>query len=217
MNVYAEGTAPLAGALLATVTQTIDVPYRPSSDAVNCTDVKQWYDVTTATCVNGLAFTATFDFSSLAVTLPDRVVVAIAYSTQTHGAAPLGVDGPYNSLNVALSSVAPTVGTDVDADAVHWSTTHAANYTDGGAAGVGVLRVDTGWTPYSLMIDITADDGAQLPTLPDDDGSTPTDLPTLADTGSEPSPITGIAGLAALLLGAVLVAAAPRRAGAHRA
>ena len=215
VNVYAEGVSPLSGALLATVTSTITAPYRPSAEPRNCTtDPKQWFDATTSTCVNGVAFTASFDFSALDVTLPDRVIVAIAYNTFTHGAAPLTTGGPYDSLNVALASTAPATGVDVDADAVFWNTTFAANYTDGGAAGTGVLRADTGWTPYSLLVDIVADDGTQLPTLADPGSSG--GLPTLAATGSEPSPFTLPAGLAAVLLGVVLVAIAPRRR-AHRA
>jgi hypothetical protein len=38
-----------------------------------------------------------------------------------------------------------TVGADDNADKVFWNTQSASGYTDNGAAGVGVFRLDTGW------------------------------------------------------------------------
>ena len=64
-------------------------------------------------CYNGIAFNAVFDLSSLNVTLPNDVIVGVAYDTQSYGAAPLGVAGPYNSLNVGIPTTqAGTVGSD---------------------------------------------------------------------------------------------------------
>jgi hypothetical protein len=95
-----------------------------------------------------------FDFTG--VTVPNTVIFGVAYNTQTWGANPIGAAGPYNSLNFGLADVAPTVGTDVNPDDAYWNTMTAANYTDGGAAGVGVFRQDTNWAPYSGMIQVNA-------------------------------------------------------------
>ena len=92
--------------------------------------------------------------SSLNLTLPDDIVVGVAYNTQTYGAFPIGVGGPYFSLNVGAEA-SVTVGTDDNADNVFWSTITAAWYTDGGAGGVGIFREDTNWTPYTAPIRIT--------------------------------------------------------------
>ena len=50
-----------------------------------------------------MATNIAFDFTSQAITLPNTVVYGIVYNTQTFGPNPYGVDGPYDSLNVALS------------------------------------------------------------------------------------------------------------------
>ena len=187
------------------------VPFRPSADPT-CPSATQWRDTASGSCQNGFLFLETFDFSSLVVSLPARVIVTVAFNTQSYGAAPTTVDGHYNSLNVAVVSTTPTVGTDVAPDTMYWK----------GGVPASALAADTGWqTPspqYGLALEIVAGDllsTLPLPTGPTGGGAA-AGLPTLAATGSEPSPVTGIAGLAAVLLGAVLVAVAPRRR-AHRA
>ena len=84
------------------------------------------------------------------------MIFGVAYNTQNYGANPIGTAGPYVSLNYGLADVAPTIGTDVNSNDAYWSTTNAANYTDGGAAGVGTFRQDTNWAPYSGIIQINA-------------------------------------------------------------
>ncbi|MRR32178.1 hypothetical protein EG834_18050, partial [bacterium] len=101
VNIYAAVPgAPLntVGALLATLTETKTIPWRPESDPT-CPDAGYgagfgWRAPDT-NCYNGMAFNLTFDMSSLNVTLPDDIIVGVAYNTQTHGAVPLGVAGPY--------------------------------------------------------------------------------------------------------------------------
>ena len=44
-----------------------------------------------------------------------------------------------------------TVGTDDSADQVFWNTSTASWYADKGAAGVGIFRKDTGWTPNGTV------------------------------------------------------------------
>jgi hypothetical protein len=103
-------------------------------------------------CYNGIAFNAVFDLSALNVTLPNDLIVGVAYNTQSYGAAPMGVGGPYNSLNVGIpTNQAVTVGSDANTDAVFWNTSHAPFYTDGGASGVGTFRQDTNWTPNGTV------------------------------------------------------------------
>ncbi len=144
------------GTLLGTVTQTITIPWRPAGDPT-CPDTG--YGVGFAyksggICYNGIAFNATFDLSSLNVTLPNDVIVGVAYNTQTYGTAPMVLPGPYNSLNVGVEGSA-TVGNDVNIDRVFWNTLTPSNYTDGGPGGT--FREDTNWTPYgTVALKITA-------------------------------------------------------------
>jgi hypothetical protein len=141
--------APLnqKGALIASVTQDIVIPWRPEPNITECGTAWKADD---GQCYNGLAFNATFDMSGLDVILPNDIIVAVAYNTQTWGADPIGEEGPYCSLNVGVVGTA-TVGDDDDTDRVFWNTSTASSYTDGGAAGVGIFREDTNWSPYGTV------------------------------------------------------------------
>jgi hypothetical protein len=112
-------------------------------------------------CYNGFAFTIMFDLRSLALTLPDGLIYGIAYNTNTWGYAPIGLPGPYESLNVGTANaggegIAPYIGTDPEPDALFWNTSYGPFYADGGAGGVGIFRRDTGWSDYSPAVEFTA-------------------------------------------------------------
>lgn len=140
-NIYGAGSGTTPGSLIASITKPTAIAYRPTG----------W-------SFNGYAQNVTFDFSSLNLVLPEEVVWGIAYNTQTWGANPLGVDGPFDSLNVGCNT-APgggiTIGS-TDLDRVFWNTQTAAWYADGGAAGVGIYREDTNWTGYNPMVSFDA-------------------------------------------------------------
>ncbi len=142
LSIYAAGSGNLPGALLGSVTQTMTIQFRPTG----------WG-------FNGIATNVTFDLSGLALTAPNSIVWGISYNTQTYGANPMGVDGPWNSLNVAVNTAAGggiTAGSNDDLDDVMWNTVTAGWYTDGGAGGVGIFRQDTGWAGYTPMIEFNA-------------------------------------------------------------
>ena len=143
LNIYSNhlGANGVPDTLLATTTQTVTIPWRPAVYGFG-----------------GIAFNATFDLSSLNVTLPNDVIVGVAYNTADYGHAPIGTAGPYNSLNVGVpSGQTPSVGTDDNADNVFWNTSYAPFYTDGGTGGVGIFRLDTNWTPNgTVALQITA-------------------------------------------------------------
>lgn len=142
-NVNNAGPMPAPGALIATVTTSFKIPWRPVADP-SCTGLR--WKAGDGNCYNGFGFPITFDLTNMNVTLPNEIIYGISYNTQTYGASPLGVEGPYNSLNVGVDNVVPGVGTDVNPDVVFWNTSTAAWYTDGGAAGVGIFRFDTNWS-----------------------------------------------------------------------
>ena len=149
LNIYsAVAGTPLnsAGGLLGTVTQSFIIPWRPPSDPLS-PDGTSWKG-SDGGWYHGLAFNITFDFESLNITLPSGIIVGVAYNTQTYGRAPIGTSGPYNSLNVGVVGSA-TAGTDDNTDRVFWNTSTAASYADGGFAGSGVFREDTGWAAVS--------------------------------------------------------------------
>ena len=63
-NFYACLGAPRPGALLATVTQTQNIAFRPSADPVNCTgaDAGKWFNPATGVCQNAIGQLLTFTF-----------------------------------------------------------------------------------------------------------------------------------------------------------
>lgn len=157
LNIYTvdhSGPNPALGTLLGSVTQTFLIPWRPEADPT-CPGGTAWR-AGNGNCYNGFAFTIKFDLRGLALTLPNEVIVGVAYNTNTWGYNPIGLPGPYESLNVGLAVIPAYVGLDVESDALFWNTSTAAWYSDGGIGGVGIFRRDDVWTPYSPAFQIAA-------------------------------------------------------------
>ncbi len=164
LNLYAvdtSGSIHSPGELLATLTQTFTIPYRPSADPVNCpTEPGKWYS--DGACYNGLATPITFDFSALDVLLPDEIIWGVAFNTSHYGAEPIGVGAScyselggcgYDSLNVGVLTSDSIVGTDVDSAGAFLNSTWAGAYCDAGVGGTGTFRLDTGcWEGYRPQI-----------------------------------------------------------------
>jgi len=107
MNLYNVGAGNAVGSLLATRTITANIAWRPEPTP-SCGGTA-WL-APNGTCYNGLAQNVTFDFSGTVV--PDNIIFGISYNTATHGYQPTGISGPYNSLNVAVTTSAASVGAD---------------------------------------------------------------------------------------------------------
>lgn len=152
LNLYDVGPGNSVGSVISSQTINAFVPWRPEADPT-CPGGTAWRDGG-GICWNGLAFVVTFDFSGVLV--PDSIIYGLAFNTGTWGYAPRGAPGPYDSLNFGLADVPPTVGTNPFPDTAYWNTATAANYTDGGAGGVGTLRQDTTWSPFSGAIEFDA-------------------------------------------------------------
>lgn len=151
-NIYNAGN-PVPGSQIATVTQTITVPYRPSADNVNCTgvDAGMWFDANSGQCFNGQAANVTFNFSSQNVVLPNSVVYGLVYNTTHYGPNPIGESAAcfgtsagcsYDALNIALAPVV-TVGTKPFFNTLYQNSVFGSEYCDGGLAGIGIFRLDS--------------------------------------------------------------------------
>ena len=178
INVYSvvtgtslEGMSPVpaVGSLLATVTQSFNVPYRPSADSVHC-DGRAWYDSTTTTCFFGLAVPITFDLASLDVKLPSRVIVGFQFDTSDYGPHPLGdltachatTEGCfYDSLNISMDSndgFYQAIGAVLDLDGIFFNYT-LPNDSCTGSVVTGTFGLDAApgcWTGYHPEIRVTA-------------------------------------------------------------
>jgi len=184
MNIYAvdtSGPTPLAGALLGTITQTFNIPYRPSSDATHC-DGTAWYNPFDQTCYHGLAYPVTFDFSSQHISLPSQVLVGIQYNTTHYGPTPVGESAacfmngnncPYDSLNVSTDGQVyqyentpgnPPFSEVFDPNGIFFNYSYQSS-TCNGASAAGVFQDDDSsdvndgrallcWTGYHVEMEI---------------------------------------------------------------
>jgi hypothetical protein len=152
LNLYDVGAGESVGSLIATQTVDALIPWRPEPTPLTCAPgSNNDYMASDGNCYAGSLSTVTFDFTGTLV--PGDIIYGLAFNTADYGADPTGVDGPYDSLNFGLSLVPPSVGSNPLPDTAYWNTTNAGFYTDDGAAGVGTFRQDTGWSPYSGMIE----------------------------------------------------------------
>ena len=157
ITLYQVGPGDTVGPVILTNTTTQTIPFRPSADPA-CTNPTQWQNGV-GDCFNGLAFTAVFNISTGSIVLPSSIMYGISFNTETWGASPTGTDGPYDSLNVGLNDVSgPSVGRDVDSDAVMWNTHTVSNYST--ACPGATFCEDTNWAPYvpTVQIKTTAND-----------------------------------------------------------
>jgi hypothetical protein len=161
--------SPAPGTLLATMTQTFALPYRPSTSAANCTG-GAWYDAKAETCFNGIAAPITFNLSSLKVTLPSQIIVGVVYNTSDYGPSPYG-DGTachattqgcfYDSLNISTDSnegFYQAIGSVLDVDGIFVDYTNAANSCNASAT-IDVFGLDASpgcWTGYHPELKVTA-------------------------------------------------------------
>jgi PEP-CTERM motif len=146
LNLYNTGTDGNVGSLIASRTINALIQWRPDSDG--CGDYGSGYTVGD-TCWNGLAQNVTFDFSG--VTVPNDLVYGLAFNTETYGADPTGIAGPYDSLNIGLSTSAPSVGTDNNPDQIYRDGTYERSCGTGG-----VFSADCGWTGYTPAVEFAA-------------------------------------------------------------
>jgi hypothetical protein len=149
LNIYgADGTTSLGS-----VTQTFNIPYRPSSTAVSAAkcggDTTAWYQPAqghnAGGCYHGVTSNVTFNLSGVTVPTDGNIVYGIAYQTRDYGLnGGSGISGAADSLNVALNTFT-TTGT----GSIWLDSSWSGAYADGGLFGTGTFRADTGsWSPY---------------------------------------------------------------------
>jgi hypothetical protein len=177
LNVYNVGSGNSVGSLVKSVTQTFNIPFRPSADHVNCPGTPQnvggvggtWFDASSDTCFNGLATPISFTLTG--VTLPNDAIISVAYNTSDYGAVPYGHSNPcnateagcgYDSLNVGTAN-ALTVGTQPTPNGAYQKTLYGS-CTNGAISPFGFDSC--GWTGYQPAIEVTS--GFNTPSSKDD-------------------------------------------------
>ena len=173
LNVYEVGPGNAPGALVASMTKTFDMPYRPTASK-KCTTGEAtggWYGK--GSCFHGKLFTIKFSGPPLnSIVLPsERAIVSVAYNTSDYGAEPQRpkpcdsepAGCPYDSLNLALASGAPAVGTDplLAKEEVYVNSSWPEMYCGSGVPGsFGLSGTCHGspqsWEEYEPMIKVNA-------------------------------------------------------------
>jgi hypothetical protein len=140
-NVDSSSGTPQHGTVIYTTTQTFNMMWAPEGQA------KQNFLI---------------NFTLPSVATPSEFIYSIAYNTETFGAAPTNVSGPYIALNVGLNNTAPPqVGTRPFPNSAYLNADNCAAYFDNCSGGsTGVFRHDTGWAPYSLAAEFAPEPGS---------------------------------------------------------
>jgi hypothetical protein len=181
INIYSVNdtvSLPAVGSLLGTITQTFDLPYRPSSDSAHCPDdyagSSRWYNSKDKTCYHGLAVPATVNYSNQHIPIPTngKIVVTVAYNTTHYGPNPIGESAscfrtsagcPYDSLNISTDTTSGTfVSAPLDANGI-FVNYRLPNSSCTGAIATGVLLDDTApgcWAGYHPQIAVRANTNA---------------------------------------------------------
>lgn len=114
------GAGNAQGAVLATGSKTFMIPYRPSANTTKCTGANTGAWFKSGECFNGKA--AKISLPLKAASLPNKVIVTIAYNTSNYGTNPTkcnevpNANCPEDSLNVGVNDGfeeagrTPTVG-----------------------------------------------------------------------------------------------------------
>jgi hypothetical protein len=143
LNLYSVGANNSVGALLKSVTVDAFIPWRPAATSTCGSE----YLGSDGICHGGSLSTVTFDLGDLLTS--SEIIYGLSFNTEHSGYAPAGVPGPYNSLNFALSTTPPTVGSNPFSDTAYVTPDD------------GTLSQQAGWSPYSGAVEF---DGESDPT-----------------------------------------------------
>jgi len=149
LNIYEVGPLNSVGPLVASVTQSFAMPYRPTASP-RCTTGTAKGGYAPPTCYHGKLFFISFHLPNV-VLPPEQAIVSVAYNTSDYGAKPQRpapcdstVAGcPYDSLNVAVTETSepgPAVGSypneeEVDVNS-SWSEMYCGNSLATGTFGL---------------------------------------------------------------------------------
>jgi hypothetical protein len=137
LNLYNVGANNMVGAPIQSFTVDAFIPWRPAATSTCGNN----YLGSDGLCHGGSLSTVTFDLGDLLTS--SEIIYGLSFNTGHSGYDPAGVPGPYNSLNFALSTTPPSVGSNP-----LFNTAYVA-------ANGGTLGPDTGWDPYSGAVEFS--------------------------------------------------------------
>ncbi len=162
-NVEANGSV---GSKIATEEQTLQVPYRPSTNHKRCLGATEeealggFWSGSEGRCADGI--NAKFNYKFALAKLPSQVIVAVSYNTSSAGSPPLSgapcestpQGCPYDALNVAIEEdgSGATVGTQPEPEDTYLKSTYEPMYGTSGTP-LGTFGVSNAeWKGYQPLI-----------------------------------------------------------------
>jgi hypothetical protein len=163
LNVYEVGAGNEPGAKIASVTETFNIPYRPSANNKLCTPNPEGAVGYSAECFHGKTFKIAF---KPAVTLPSKAILSIAYNTTNYGEKPVGPAAcslfhpsrcGYDSLNVGLEEGAGTsAGTQPLPNYAYVNSSFSAEYGAEPHGAIGTFSLANEWTGSQPIFEVKA-------------------------------------------------------------
>jgi len=166
-DVTTPGTYPAAGTPIASVTQTVLIPWQPTpSTSSKCLNIDQadfssylqaWKSP--SGCEFGGPADITFNLPRGGVKVSNGLVWGVAFDSESWGSNPVDYDGPFDSLNIAVTK-SVRIGNDANPGGAFLDSTEAdeygscysgANFTGSLISGcpTGTFRNDpNGWQGY---------------------------------------------------------------------
>jgi hypothetical protein len=156
LNIYEVQGTKEVGPKVGTLTQTFQMPYRPSASPQCTTGTAKggWFDKKEQTCYHGKLFPIKFQLGGANALPPkntfvlpsEKAIVSVAYNTTTHGYTPKGTQPcnsteppgcPYDSLNVAIheNPSAPKVGSYTDPEELYMASEFGPYFCPGPPSG----------------------------------------------------------------------------------
>jgi hypothetical protein len=145
--------SPTTAELLYTIERELLVPWKPEQSA-NCSTGR--FMDSNGVCWSGLAFTLTFDIGYCGPLMHSEFIYGIGFNTQSYGESPIGSAGPWNSLNMGVTTNSPSVGSNINPGTYFVDSDNAGTYSDPGPTGV--FRMDSGLNPYNIIAQVYAAD-----------------------------------------------------------
>lgn len=142
----------IVGSLIYTQSDLIILPWKPENNG-SCPSNTTWMDPN-GICRTGITAVVTWNFTT-PVTLPGQVIYGFGIATSTLGFPPVGAVGPWDSVNIALTTLNATTGIDMRPQYDFINSTATFAYSDNGAGGLGTFRIDTvsdGFNPFAQFV-----------------------------------------------------------------
>jgi hypothetical protein len=163
LNVYEVGAGNEPGAKIASVTETFNIPFRPSANNKLCSPNPEGAVGYSASCFHGKTFKITFTPS---VSLPSKAILSIAYNTSNYGEKPVGPAAcsafvpsrcGYDSLNVGLEEGAgASTGTQPLPNYAYVNSSYSAEYGAEPHGTVGTFSLANEWTGSQPIFEVKA-------------------------------------------------------------